>query len=59
MKMGLESSTPELNITDGQVNLLKHVDTTHSDVSVSLGVDMDHPDSNGQMLKVRHDISWF
>ena len=45
MKMGLESSTPELNITDGQVNLLKHVDTTHSDVSVSLGVDMDHPDS--------------
>ena len=50
MKMGLESSTPELRITDGQVNLLEHVDTTHADVSASQGVEMDHPDSNGQML---------
>ena len=48
--MGLESSTPKMKVTDGQVNLLEHVDITHSDVSVSQGVDMDHLGSNGQML---------
>ena len=47
--MGLQSSTPEIEVTDGQADLLGHVDITHSDVSVSQRVKMDNPNSNGQI----------
>ena len=48
--MELQSSTPEIKVTNGQANLLGHVDITHLDVSVSQRVKTDNPDSNGQML---------
>ena len=47
--MGLQSSTPEMKVTDGLANLLGYVDIRHSDVSVSQRVKMDNPDSNGQI----------
>ena len=51
--MGLEEPstlTLKLKVTDRQVNLLRHVDIAHSDVSVSQGVKIDNPDSEGQSL---------
>ena len=47
LTMGLQPSTPEIKVTDGQANLSGCVDISHSDVSESQRVKMDHPDSNG------------
>ena len=48
--MWLQLPTPETKATDGQANLLGHVEITHTDLSVSQRVKMDNPDSNGQLL---------
>ena len=48
--MELQSSTAEIKVTDGQANLLGHVDITHPDVSLSQRIKMDNPDSNRQIL---------
>ena len=48
--IGLESLTPEIKVTDRQVNLLGHIDISHSDVSVSQKVKMDNPDSDRQVF---------
>ena len=48
--MELQSSTPEIKVTDGQANSSEHVDITHSHVSVSQGVKTKNPDCNGQIL---------
>ena len=45
--VGLEASTPEMKMTNGQVNLLGNLDIAHSDVSGSQRVKMDNPDANG------------
>ena len=45
--VGLEASTPEIKITNGNVNLLGNLDITHSDVSGSQRVKMDNPDTDG------------
>ena len=49
-RMGLQSSTPEIQVTDGQAHRLGYVDITHSDVSVSQRIKVDSPDSNGPIL---------
>ena len=40
-------STPEITVNDANVNLLGHLDFTHSDVSGSQRVKIDNPDSDG------------
>ena len=53
--MELQLSAPEIKVTDGQANLLGHVDITHSDVSASQRVKMNNPDSNRQILMSIHN----
>ena len=48
--MGSEKSTPELKVTDGQVNSLGHVDITHSGLSIRQRVEMDSPDNDGKVF---------
>ena len=45
--VGSIGSTPEIAISDANVNLLGHLDITHSTVSTSERVKMDNPDSDG------------
>ena len=45
--MGLESSVPEIKLTDAKVNLLGHLDITHSTVTTSERVNMDNNDADG------------
>ena len=47
MIVGTIGSTPEISISDANVNLLGNLDITHSDVSGSQRVKMDNPDSDG------------
>ena len=47
LTVGLEASTPEIKITNANVNLVGHLDITHSTVSTSERVKMDNPDSDG------------
>ena len=44
---GLETSTPDIKVTNGQVNLLGHLDITHSDVSGTQRVKMNNAASDG------------
>ena len=45
--VGLEASTPEIKVTNGNVNLLGNLDITHRDVSGSQRVKTDNGDSDG------------
>ena len=45
--VGAFGSTPEISISEANVNLLGHLDVTHSDVSGSQRVKIDNPDSDG------------
>ena len=45
--VGTIGSTPEIYISDANVNLLGNLDITHSTVSTSERVKMDNPDSDG------------
>ena len=47
LTVGLEASTPEIKLTDANVNLLGHLDITHSTVSTSERVKIDNPDADG------------
>ena len=47
LTVGLEASTLEMKTTNTNVNLLGHLDITHSTVSTSERVKMDNPDSDG------------
>ena len=47
LTVGLEATTPEIKITNDNVNLLGHLDITHSTVSTSERVKMDNPDADG------------
>ena len=47
LTVGLEASTPEIKTTNTNVNLLGHLDITHSTVSTSERVEMDNPDRDG------------
>ena len=45
--VGAIGSTPEISISEANINLLGHLDITHSDVSGSQRVKIDNPDSDG------------
>ena len=45
--VGTIGSTPEISISDANVNLLGNLDITHSTVTTSERVKMDNPDSDG------------
>ena len=47
LTVGLEASTPEIQLTDGKVNLLGNLEITHTDVSGSQRVFINNPDDNG------------
>ena len=47
LTVGLEASTPEIKITNGNVNLLGNLDITHTDVSGSQRVKIDNNDADG------------
>ena len=47
LTVGLEASTPEIQLTDGKVNLLGNLEITHTDVSGSKRVFINSPDDNG------------
>ena len=45
--VGVIGSTPEITVNEANVNLLGHLDFTHTDVSGSQRVKIDNPDSDG------------
>ena len=45
--VGTIRSTPEISISEAQVNVLGHLDITHSTVSTSERVKIDNPDADG------------
>ena len=45
--VGTIGSTPEISVNEANVNLLGHLDFTHTDVSGSQRVKIDNPDSDG------------
>ena len=45
--VGAIGSTPEISIQEAKVNMLGHLDFTHSTVSTSERVEMDNPDADG------------
>ena len=47
LTVGLEVSTPEIELTDAKIILLGNLDITHADVSGSQRVKFDNPDSDG------------
>ena len=47
LTVGLEASTPEIKLTDANVNMLGHLDITHQTVSTSERVKIDNPDADG------------
>ena len=47
LTVGLEASTPEIQLTNDNVNLLGHLDITHSTVSTSERVKIDNNDADG------------
>ena len=55
--VGTIGSTPELSIQEAKVNLLGHLDTTHTDVSGSQRVFIDNPDDNGMIRLSNNGLS--
>ena len=47
LTIGLESSTPEIQLTDGKVNLLRNLEITHIDDAGAQQVIINNPDDNG------------
>ena len=48
--VGTTGSTPEVSISDAKVNLLGHLDFTHSTETTSERVQIDNPDSDGMIF---------
>ena len=48
--VGAIGSTPEMTVNEAHVNLLGHLDFTHTDVSGSQRVKIDNPDSDGNIF---------
>ena len=57
LTVGLESSTPEIQLTDGKVNLLGNLEITHTDVSGSQRVLTNNPDDNGWIRLSNNNLS--
>ena len=57
LTVGLESSTPEIQLTDGKVNLLRNLEITHADVSGSQRVLINNPDTDGFIRLSNNNLS--
>ena len=57
LTIGLESSTPEIQLTDGKVNLLGNLEITHTDVSGSQRVLINNPDTDGFIRLSNNNLS--
>ena len=57
LTVGLESSTPEIQLTDGKVNLLGNLEITHVDVSGSQRVLINNPDTDGFIRLSNNNLS--
>ena len=57
LTVGLESSTPEIQLTDGKVNLLGNLEITHTDVSGSQRVLINNPDTDGFIRLSNNNLS--
>ena len=57
LTMGLESSTPEIQLTDGKVNILGNLEITHVDVSGQQRVLINNPDTDGFIRLSNNNLS--
>ena len=57
LTIGLESSTPEIQLTDGKINLLGNLEITHTDVSGSQRVLINNPDTDGFIRLSNNNLS--
>ena len=57
LTMGLESSTAEIQLTDGKIYLLDNLEITHTDVSGSQRVLINNPDTDGFIRLSNNNIS--
>ena len=57
LTIGLESSTPEIQLTDGKVYLLGNLEITHTDVSGSQRVLINNPDTDGFIRLSNNNLS--
>ena len=57
LTIGLESSTPEIQLTDGKVNLLGNLEITHTDVSGQQRVLINNPDTDGFIRLSNNNLS--
>ena len=57
LTVGLESSTPEIQLTDGKVTLLGNLKITHVDVSGSQRVLINNPDTDGFIRLSSNNLS--
>ena len=55
--IGTEVSTPEIQLTDGKVNLLGNLEITHTDVSGSQRVLINNPDTDGLIRLSNNNLS--
>ena len=57
LTVGLESSTPEIQLTDGKINVLGNLEITHTDVSGSQRVLINNPDTDGFIRLSNNNLS--
>ena len=57
LTIGLESSTPEIQLTDGKVNILGNLEITHVDVAGSQRVLINNPDTDGFIRLSNNNLS--
>ena len=57
LTIGLESSTPEIQLTDGKVNILGSLEITHVDVAGSQRVLINNPDTDGFIRLSNNNLS--
>ena len=57
LTVGLEASTPEIQLTDGKVTLLGNLEITHTDVAGSQRVLINNPDTDGFIRLSNNNLS--
>ena len=57
LRVGLETSTPEIQLTGGKVNLLGNLEITHVDVAGSQRVLINNPDTDGFVRLSNNSLS--
>ena len=57
LTIGLESSTPEIQLSDGKVNILGNLEITHVDVSGQQRVLINNPDTDGFIRLSNNNLS--